>query len=570
MDKKELHHLIYRDVSAQETTLKNNDRLLRLVLFLSVTVLLFSLGHRALWDPDEGRYAEMAREILVLNDWVTPHLNYLLYFEKPMLFMWLEALSFKLFGVSEWAARLVSLLAALGGTASVGFLAWKLWGRRAGLIASLILITSLEYFFLACAVDINMTLTLFITAAMVFFWLGHRENKTGWFYLSWISMALAVLTKGPIGIILPGGAIGLYVLISKQFSLIRKSKPVQGIFLFLLIALPWYLLVSIRNPDFFSFFFINQNIQRYTASNEHNRPFFYLFLVILAGALPWTLLLPSAIRKIRNKPFPDEILFILIWFSLIFLFFLPSHSKLATYVLPCFPPLALLVAYSLKDSPLKGGISLYLAGAVWTCIGTASLVFPALAGLGFIHASLPGIAPLVRIGLPAGLIIFTGAAIGIWLGKNHDAAMGLAVMSIALMISAVIFAPQWDTQRSTKALVQDLPQSAKLFAYKEYDQSSSFYANRRVGLVMCRGELDFGIRQNKNTDAVLTLKELAEFMNKDKNTYCLIRAPDFSDLQKLIPELAMVRQTSKHCLVSAQGRLLSLLPDMQAGYAIDK
>jgi len=550
--------------------LEKNDRLMKTALAVSVMVLLFGLGHRALWDPDEGRYAEMAREILVLNDWVTPHLNYLNYFEKPMLHMWLEALSFKLFGVSEWAARLVSLLTALGGAALVGFMARKLWGRRAGLIASLVLITSLEYFFLASAVDINMTLTLFITAAMVFFRLGQKEKKAAWFYLSWISMALAVLTKGPIGIILPGGAICIYVLISKRFSLSRESKPVQGIFLFLLIALPWYLLVSIRNPDFFSFFFINQNIQRYAASNEHNQPFFYLFLVILAGALPWTLLLPSTLRKIRNKTVPDEVLFILIWFSLIFLFFLPSHSKLATYILPCFPPLALIISYSLKDSPLTGGISLYLAGALWACMGTASLVFPALAGLGFIHASLPGIAPLVRIGLPAGVIIISGVAIGLWLGKNHDAVVGLAAMSIALMITSVVFAPQWDSQRSTKILVQDLPPSAKLFTYKEYEQSSSFYANRRVGLVMCRGELDFGIRHNQATGSVFTLKELADLMNRDKNAYCLIRVSDFPGLQKMIPELAVVRQTHKLCLVSAQGRLLSPLPDRQAGYAINK
>lgn len=315
-------------------------------------------------------------------------------------------------------------------------------------------------------------------------------------------MALAVLTKGPIGLILPAGAIGFYILISRKFSLIRELKPVQGMILFLLVALPWYLFVCTRNPDFFSFFFINQNIRRYAASNEHNQPFYYFFLVILAGALPWTLLLPSALRKIRNKQVPDELLFMMIWFSLIFLFFLPSHSQLATYVLPCFPPLALLIAYSLKDSTF-GSLHIYVAGSALACLGITLMVLPVLAAHGFMHP------------FPLSLL------------EDID-------------------------------LLQDLPPSARLFAYDEYPQSSSFYAQRKVGLVRCEGELAYGIRHDTSKDTVYSLNDLVALVNRGENIYCLIKLHDFSSLHRMIPELSVVRQAHKFCLVNARGRSTAL------------
>jgi 4-amino-4-deoxy-L-arabinose transferase-like glycosyltransferase len=528
--------------------MKNHEKLLKWVLIASAAVLSLSLGHRALWDPDESRYAEIAREILVLHDWVTPHLNYLLYFEKPMLYMWLLAISFKIFGVSESSAHLVSIVAALGGVALGGFMAGKLWGRRAGIIASLILITSLEYFFLACAVDINMPLTLFITSSMVFFWFGHSEKNPGYYLLSWFSMALAVLTKGPIGIILPLGAICVYMLITRQWELIRESRPIQGILLFLVIALPWYILVSIRNPDFFSFFFVNQNLQRYAASREHNQPFFYFIPVILAGALPWTFLLPSAVKDLWQRKMPQEMIYLLVWFFFILFFFMPSNSKLATYVLPCFPPLAIILAHAFRESK-KGGWPLFAAAVLWACLGISLIFFPILVSHGMLNLSPTGADPLVRVGQVAGSIILAGVLIGIWLGRKYDAVLGLSSLAMALMITVTALAPQWDSQRSTKSLVQDLPLSAQLFAYEDYYQSSNFYSKRQIGLVQSRGELDFGISHNSKK-VVLTLEELVSLMRADKNVYCLTRLNNLPDFRKKIPDILMVKQTDKLCLLN--------------------
>lgn len=529
----------------------DRERFLKWALAAGIAIMFIGLvNNRALWDPDEGRYAEMAREILVLCDWVTPHLNNLLYFEKPMMYMWLEAISFTVFGISERAAHLVSLLCALGGVFLVGLMARRLWGLKAGLIASLCLLTSIEYFVLSSSIDINMTLTLFITSALVFFWLGHTEEKIRYYLLFWASMACATLTKGPIGIILPMGTVVIYILITRQFTLVRQMRPVAGILIYLLITLPWFVLVSLRNPDFFSFFFINQNLQRYAAWGEHNQPFYFFLLVILVGSLPWTFLLPSVMKKIWKERKSHDVLFVTIWFFLIFAFFTPSHSKLATYVLPCFPPLALMVGYAFHDALVKSGAPLYLAGFIWGLMGLALMILPPMVSLGFVQVSVKELGPLMHIGPWMGAIITLGVVAGIWIGTAYETVAGIVIIGITVMITALSFSPQWDSIRSTKYLVQELPANAKLCAYKKYSPSSSFYLKRQVFLVEYAGELDFGVKHNLNKEYVLTIDELSKLMTSYKNTYCLTLVRNLPALRKKIPGIVVVRQSGNQCLMN--------------------
>ena len=553
---------------------ENRDRILMLVLAACVAALFFSLNNRALWDPDEGRYAEMAREILVLNDWVTPHLNGLVYFEKPMMYMWLEAVSFKAFGVSEWAARLVSLLSALGGAALVGFMAKRLWGSKAGLIAALCLMTSAEYFVLADAVDINMTLTLFITAAFVFFRLGHVEGKPGYLLLFWASMACATLTKGPIGLILPMGAIGLFILMTRRFDLIANSKPVSGGLVYLAITLPWFMIVSMRNPGFFSFFFIDQNLLRYTVSHEHNQPIFYFLVVILAGALPWTFLFPSAVKELWKNRASHDALYIAVWFAFVLGFFSLSSSKLATYVLPCFPPLALFMAYAFHHTPARARMPLALAGALWAFLGATLMVLPVMVSKGIVPLSANGIEPLLHSGTMMGAIILAGAIASFLVGARFDNISGTAFMGMIIMITALIFSTNWDSVRSTESLVQGLPAHARLFAYRTYYPSSSFYTHKQVGLVDYRGELDLGVRHKPQGGAVLTLEQLNGFLDTDSEAYCLTQKRHLAELKKKIPEITVVRQAGKLCLVAVPHRQISraenLPPIQQQARLLDR
>lgn len=529
---------------------KNQKRVLTFLLFAASAALFLNIGSRALWDPDEGRYAEMAREVVVLNDWITPHLNFLVYFEKPMMYIWMVAAGFKVFGISEPAARLVSVLCALGGAILTGLLAWRLWGIKSGIIASLVLLTSLEYLILADIVDINMTLTLFITAAMVFFWLGQHEKRKSWFYLFWASMALATLTKGPIGVVLPGAAVFMFILTSRQTSLILESRPISGILLFLLIAAPWYIAVSTINPDFFSFFFINQNFERFTVSKEHNKPFHYLFMIIILGSLPWTFLLPLEIKKIWDRGFTREIRYILCWFLVILLFFSFSRSKLATYVLPCFPPLALLVTDVLREKKEGGKILLYAAGILWVCLGMLIGFFPILVSNGVIKLSSSNALPLMDIGPWAGAVMTAASLAGIVLGKKYGSATGFAVLGIALTLTVNLFSTYWDDMQSTRALVSGLPEKAVLCSYRRYYQSSSFYAQRQVILVDAMGELEFGIKRNTGSPIKMTLDTLGRLMETDSNVYCISAVKHLPFLQANIPDAVTVKQNRGFALVN--------------------
>lgn len=506
-------------------------------------ICCYHLGQRALWDPDEGRYAEIARGILVENDWMTPHLNYLLYFEKPMMFMWMVAASFKIFGFSEWAARLIPCLSALGGIALIWLMARDLWGNRAGIVASLSLITSIEYFILARTVDINMTLTLFITATMVFFWLGHKQGKGTYYLLAWACAGLAVLTKGPIGVILPLGGIGLYIIITRQWSSIKESMPIVGIMVFLAVSLPWYVTVCLKNPDFFSFFFIDQNIMRYV-TNECRRyqPWWYFFPVIIGGFLPWSVLIPEAIRRAftgkGNRKVPGEIWYIASWFGVIFLFFSLSNSKVATYVLPCFPPLSLFIGYLFRENYKRSSIGFICAAFLWLVLGAGLILYPELVSGGILKVS-DNLVPLMDIGCIMGVIILVGTFAGVWLGKRYNAVAGFACLGIAFMIVVISFAPRWDYLRSTKALIHHVPEDARLCAYVRYFPSSSFYAERRVYLVDSRGELVFGQARCTEKEYIMTRPEFYTFMKQERNVYCLAYDKYLGLIKENVPGLVM-------------------------------
>lgn len=534
---------------------KRYERLIIAMIIAAVVLLATHIGTRALWDPDEGRYAEMGREVLVLKDWVTPHLNYVLYFEKPMLFVWMEALSMKLFGINAAAARIPPLVCALGIAFLIWLIASRQWGRRAALVACAALLTSTEFFVLANAVDINMPLTLFITAALAFFWLGHFHEQPRYYYLAWISAGLATLTKGPVGFILPAGTIMIYILVTRQFRLILQAKPLTGLIVFLLVMAPWYVLVSQRNPDFFDFFFINQNLMRYTSTiHQRYQPLWYFVPVVIGGFLPWTFLLPSAIKKIKGQPIPNPVWYAIIWFAVTFLFFTPSQSKLATYVLPCFMPLALLLGYAFREADEKAGVLFYCAAALWLILGITLLVFPMLVSSGLLaHLRNPdNIAPVVKYGPIMGMTMLGGAILAILTSRKYGAVPGYAALGLTLMLLGLSFAPAWDTMKSTEAVLKDLPADARLCMYGKYFQSASFYAGRPVYLVGTMGELAFG--QSHPNPLTIDQGEFFRRMQTQKGFFCLTESDHLPLIMDKVADARVVARQGEMVMVQGPGR----------------
>lgn len=343
------------------------ERWLAAILWAAVAALLFyQLGGAALFDPDEGRNSEKAREILALNDWVTPHKNFHPVLDKPMFFYWMIALSYKLFGVSEWAARFPSAVAALGCLIVVYFFARRHWGRWTALWSTLILLANVEFFALARIVILDMSLTLAVTLALcAFYEAAHTENARSRRILCgvmYLALGVAVLIKGLIGVVVPGMVIFFYLALGWRWKILKKIDLVPGALLVLAVALPWYLQAEARNPGYLRYFFWDEHFGRFT-TNEFRRagPWYYFFAVVAIGFLPWSVFLPLAVRKFWREGFDDKFLFLILWALLPFIFFSISQSKLPHYVLPIFPALAMLTAATVVGLYRKAESSMPLA-----------------------------------------------------------------------------------------------------------------------------------------------------------------------------------------------------------------
>ncbi len=326
------------------------------LLVLCCLLFFCRLGVPGLTDPDEGRYAEIAREMLVLKDYLTPHLNFLPYLEKPPLVYWLTAVSLSLGGLNEWAARAIPALSALGGVLAVYWLTAKLWGSRTAFLAGMVTATSSGYFLLARLLTLDMSLTCFMTWGIGLAYVAVRNQAA-------TLPPLGVSGPGTGGVDqrtggggfarldFPGLVFGPETVGRHLAALAFWRRPPPGS-----RGAAVVFLVGWRNPDFWRYFFWHENLQRFLAPQIHaGQPVYFYLGVLAAGFLPWVFLLPWAWQtSVPESPSPEayqDRFFLVIWFGVIFLFFSLARSKLFPYLLPGLPPLAMLVARALSGNP---------------------------------------------------------------------------------------------------------------------------------------------------------------------------------------------------------------------------
>jgi 4-amino-4-deoxy-L-arabinose transferase-like glycosyltransferase len=338
------------------------------------------LGAIGFVGPDEPRYAWIARAMLETGEWVTPRLYGQPWFEKPPLYYWGAAASFKMFGVSEAAARLPSAISALLATLALAWLAWRLYGAETARWLLLLLPTSVGMigFSHAAATDMPFSgmLTIAMVCAAVVLGLTRNEStpilpRTPWLALILFGffLGLAVLAKGPAGIILCGGAVFFWALFTKRWrDALRLFHP-AAIAAFCATALPWYILCARRNADFFRVFIIEHNFKRFlTPEFQHIQPFWFYVPVLLVALFPWTVSFARIVRipgrSSRNDNWlSSPTLFFVCWALFPILFFSVSKSKLPGYILPAIPPFGLLMAQSASRRARK-----ILPGERWTRI----------------------------------------------------------------------------------------------------------------------------------------------------------------------------------------------------------
>ena len=442
-----------------------------MALGLICLVLLFAnLGGAALFEPDEVRNAEKAREILLLNDWVTPHENFVPVLDKPMFFYWLVAISFKLFGVSEWSARLPSALAALGCLLLVFRFADKRWGRWVALWSALILATSVEFFLLARLVIIEMSLTLFISLTLCAFYSAvHTEDERTrrlQCLMMYLALSAATLNKGLVGLILPGMVCFFYLLITRQWSALSKLYLLPGTLGYLALVVPWYLWAEARNPGYLRYYFWDEHFIRYfTDEFNRSKDWYYFSGVLALGFVPWSALLPFAAHRLwRNLD--DGNLFLGLWVVLPMVFFSASKSQLPHYILPIFPALAVLtgrtIAALFQESTTHGKRwPLYFPGAVATaailCIVSRAL-WPALYS-GELQQKIPDIGFFMAIcGLALllfYLVCIAANAKGYWTDQLGMFYCLLASTAIFFLLFGE-FNETASLRRSTKALAKNV------------------------------------------------------------------------------------------------------------------
>jgi 4-amino-4-deoxy-L-arabinose transferase-like glycosyltransferase len=343
---------------------------------IGVLVCLFGhLGALGLVGPDEPRYAWIARNMAATGDWVTPRLYGQPWFEKPILYYWAAAVGFRLYLSAEWAARLPSAFAGLVAALAIGWLAWRHYGESetsapdSALLAPLVFATSVGTIGFARSAGPDMLFTASLTLAMasaatVFRcagFLGRSGNSSTSserrdalpLALFGATLGLAALAKGPAAIVLAGGAIGVWALATRNWRIALGLAHPIAVVSFCVVALPWYIVCSLRNPDFIRVFIFQHNFERYlTPVFQHKQPFWYFVPILILALLPWTILLlpvaQNAIRQWREKSWTASPgFFFTCWAFFPLLFFSFSQSKLPGYILPAIPPLSLLLAVAL-------------------------------------------------------------------------------------------------------------------------------------------------------------------------------------------------------------------------------
>jgi 4-amino-4-deoxy-L-arabinose transferase-like glycosyltransferase len=525
-----------------------------LAALLALALVWFgTIDYRKLVKPDEGRYAEISREMALSGDWVTPRLNGLKYFEKPPLQYWATAVAFEAFGPAEWTARLWTALTGFLGVLLAGFTARRLFGPTAALYAVAILASSLLYLTMAHVNTLDMGLSFFLEVAICGFLLAQDGNRR-WMLAAWAGLALAVLSKGIVALVLTGGTLVLYSLLSRDWTPWRRFEFLRGLPLFLLIAAPWFIAVSLANPEFPRFFFIHEHFERFlTTSHRRTAPGWYFVPILLLGALPWTSMalqaLPQAWAK-RAIPEFQARRFLLLWCLVVFAFFSVSQSKLPSYILPLFPALALLLADFLNRMSrraLLGHIGVVALVAL-ACLFLA----PQIAKRADEITPPEMVEPYARVAVASAAIWLVGtlAAFALaWRQRRTPAILVLAVAS--LLASFGILLGHENLNRSSSAYFVAsqvkplLKPGVPFYSVRVYDQTLPFYLDRTVTLVRYRDEFSFG-QDHEPGKWIPTEAEFRQRWLADRDAFALLEPDVFDSLrQSGLPMVEVARDTRR-------------------------
>ena len=492
-----------------------------LVAVVIAIVWFANLDVRKLQHPDEGRYAEIAREMLATGDWVTPRLDGIKYFEKPPLQYWLTAASFRAFELDEWTARLPGAFAGFFTLVIVAYVGAVVASPAAGAYAGIALAGSVWPFGISHMVTLDALLTFWLALSLGAFLLAQHARTSPrvqwrWMLLAWAAAAGAMLTKGLIALVIPFATLAIYTAVTRDGTPWKRLHLASGLAVFLALAAPWFVLVSVRNPEFARFFFIHEHFERFLTTEHRRTGAWWYFLPMLAvGLLPWTGVFLWRLRHSWRDALVDPqgfawARFCLVWSGFVLVFFSLSGSKLPSYILPIFPAAALVLGWQLEQTSTRT-LAVLTALIVVT---TLALWLAALAGWSMLaerlsdartpRVLLDALGPWVKLAFGVATAGYLCGFIAFRRGGERGKTLGIIALSLGTMLATQAAYTGSDVFRATRSaadLVTTLENAsnppydrdAPFFQVGMYDQTLPFYLERTTIPVNYRDELGPGL-----------------------------------------------------------------------------
>ncbi len=528
----------------------SHKKIIGILLAAAYVLLMMGNGFVSLTHPDEVFYVQSAKEMIAHHSWLTPMIFDAPQFEKPIFFFWLLALNIKLFGVTPFAARFWPALFAIIGVAATYWVAWMLFERkRLAFFAGLILASSFIYLALARAVLTDMVFSILVTITIALFYAGykHRTSADQWLILAAVVSGLAVLTKGVLGILFPAAVVIIFLLYKKDLSFLKRKGIWLGLCLFLLIALPWHIVMyQWYGQEFIREYVHNVHIRRILEA-EHARLdnwYFYLGLMF-GGVLPWSFFWPPAARLVWRQfkeklPDRDKLFFLLAWMIGVYILVQPAHSKLASYIFPIFPAIAILIAYYL-DCALRQARETGRAQALTRC-GYAFSAFLLMAVAGAVIAAnrfrdfVAHPAPVYAFVI---LLAVTAVCIFVFNRKREYFKMLLAHAGMTLTLLAVLLlarpsAEPWVSCKDVTDIFKTIDHSESMvLASKFYVRGIRFYTDRKMAVIDINGE---GFFSPHPVPFLNTDQKVLEFLNTQPVTYAIVKEGNVRDLKRIVQD----------------------------------
>ena len=507
-----------REPASQPPADPRARRLKRAAWLLAVVVLCSWPGRLDLLDPDEGRHAEIAREMLAGGSFVVPRLQGQPYYHKPVGFHWLAAASVAVFGRNSAAPRLPSIAAAFVVLAMTGWWTANAYSARAAPLAVAGLATTPFFVVIGRLATVDMLFTAALTAALAWLgvWFVRPPDRRPSIFPFYLLVGLGTLVKGPAAIAICAMVAMAIVVRSRSWATIEALAPVRGGLLVLAVATPWYLAAYRVDPEYITTFLLRHNLARYAGGGHigHQQGWLYYPAVLPLALLPWTPMIAAAVvRRLRGGTRTDADLYAAWWAGAVFLFFLPASTRLVTYMLPAFPPLFSLAARVAADPGwrLRAGDSRALQRTAGGWCLFVALLGVALAGL----AAWMSPASLLN-----GWTVLAALVVAAWWWRNRAVASGGALLAIvaassltAVLMTYSVGADLLDSAKSTKEaaaiVARELPADADLASFRCFQHALAFYAGRTVRKATTPAEAVAGLR-GRGAAALLTKPKYLE------------------------------------------------------------